>query len=191
MALPSQRRKTISSTEPRTMGLGPPITRRSFSVSLAAAGSLAMLGCSKGAQSQPSAVQADAPTAARAQARQMIVYRDPSCPCCEKWAAMAKEAGYSVRVVDHPDMQAIKAQYGVPQDLGSCHTAVVGNYAFEGHVPFGHVAKLLRERPDAILGLAVVGMPAGSPGMEVPGGETEPFEVMAFGKGIEPARFVV
>jgi hypothetical protein len=163
------------------------ITRRGFGVSLAAAGSLAMLGCSKGAQSQPSADVA--PAAAPAQARQMIVYRDPSCPCCEKWAAMAKEAGYLVRVVDHPDMPAIKAQYGVPEDLRSCHTAVVGGYAFEGHVPFAHLAKLLRERPDGILGLAVAGMPVGSPGMEVPGGETEPFEVMAFGKGIEPARF--
>ena len=169
------------------MRTGPLITRRDFSVSLAAAGSLAMLGCSKGAQSQPSADAA--PTAAPAQARQMIVYRDPSCPCCEKWAAMAKEAGYLVRVVDHPDMPAIKAQYGVPEDLRSCHTAIVGNYAFEGHVPFAHVAKLLRERPDGILGLAVAGMPAGSPGMEVPGGVTEPFEVMAFGKGRAPTRF--
>jgi hypothetical protein len=172
------------------MGHGPLITRRGFSVSLAAAGSLAMLGCSKGAQSQPSAAQAEAPTAEPVQALRMIVYRDPSCPCCEKWAAMAKDAGYRVRVVDHPDMPAIKAQYGVPETLRSCHTAIVGNYAFEGHVPFEHVAKLLRERPERILGLAVAGMPVGSPGMEVPGGETEPFEVMAFGKGIEPARFI-
>jgi len=171
------------------MGHGPPITRRSFSVSLAAAGSLAMLGCSKGAQSQPSAVQADAPAAAPAQARQMIVYRDPSCPCCEKWAAMAREAGYSVRVVDRPDMPAIKAQYGVPEDLRSCHTAIAGNYAFEGHVPFEHVAKLLRERPEGILGLAVAGMPAGSPGMEVPGGAKEDFEVMAFTKDGAPTPF--
>jgi hypothetical protein len=84
---------------------------------------------------------------------------------------------------------AIKAQYGVPEELRSCHTAIVGEYAFEGHVPFAHVARLLRERPDGILGLAVAGMPAGSPGMEVPGGESEPFEVMAFGKGMAPARF--
>jgi hypothetical protein len=166
---------------------GPHLSRRGFTASLAAAGTLAVLGCSKGARSQPT--QADAPTAGPAQARQMIVYRDPSCPCCEKWAAMAKEAGYLVRVVDHPDMPAIKAQYGVPEDLRSCHTAIVGSYAFEGHVPFEHVAKLLRDRPDGILGLAVAGMPAGSPGMEVPGGEVEPFEVMAFGKGIAPARF--
>src|SRR5687768_8436747 len=164
----------------------PELTRRTFAGAVAAFGTLVVLGCGEGAQSQATAASpADAP----AQARQMIVYRDPSCPCCEKWAAMAKDAGYLVRVVDHPDMPAIKAQYGVPEDLRSCHTAIVGSYAFEGHVPFAHVAKLLRERPDGILGLAVAGMPVGSPGMEVPGGKTEPFEVMAFGKGIEPARF--
>jgi hypothetical protein len=120
---------------------------------------------------------------------QMIVYRDPSCPCCEKWAAMATEAGYRVSVVDHPDMPAIKRQYGVPEDLRSCHTAIVGDYAFEGHVPFAHVARLLKERPESIAGLAVAGMPAGSPGMEVPSGEVEPFAVMAFGKGIAPKPY--
>lgn len=162
------------------------MTRRAFAGAVAASGALALLGCGERAQSQAPATDQ---TAAPAQARQMIVYRDPSCPCCEKWAAMAEDAGYLVRMVDHPDMPAIKAQYGVPEDLRSCHTAIVGNYAFEGHVPFAHVARLLRERPEGILGLAVAGMPAGSPGMEVPGGATEPFEVMAFGRGIASAPF--
>jgi hypothetical protein len=162
------------------------LTRRGFAGAVAAFGTLAVLGCSEGAQSREPAA---GPAAAPAQARQMVVYRDPSCPCCEKWAAIAEEAGYLVRVVDHPDMPAIKRQYGVPDDLRSCHTAIVGNYALEGHVPFAHVARLLRERPDGIAGLAVAGMPAGSPGMEVPGGAAEPFEVMAFGKGRAPAPF--
>lgn len=154
------------------------LTRRGFATAIAATGALAVLGCSKGAQSQPAAtIDGTEPTAA---ARQMIVYRDPNCPCCEKWAAMAEGAGYQVRVVDHPDMPAIKAQYGVPDSLRSCHTAIVGNYAIEGHVPFEHVERLLRERPAGILGLAVPGMPAGSPGMETPGGTREDFEVMAF-----------
>ncbi len=157
------------------------LTRRGFIASLAAAGTLAVLGCGKGAQGQPGA-ERNAPTAAPAHARQMVVYRDPDCPCCEKWAAMAEDAGYQVRVVDHPDMPAIKAQYGIPEDLRSCHTSIVGTYAFEGHVPFEHVARLLNERPAAISGLAVAGMPAGSPGMEVAGGATDPFEVMAFDK---------
>jgi hypothetical protein len=164
----------------------PELTRRTFAGAVAAFGALAVLGCGERAQSQAPAA---GPAAAPAEARQMIVYRDPSCPCCEKWAAMAKDAGYQVRVVDHPDMPAIKVQYGVPEDLRSCHTAVVGDYAFEGHVPFAHVARLLRDRPEGIIGLAVAGMPAGSPGMEVPGVEAEPFEVMAFGKGIAPAPF--
>jgi hypothetical protein len=157
------------------------LTRRRFATAIAATGALAVLGCSKGAQSQPAANPDVAGPPAGP--RQMIVYRDPNCPCCEKWAAMAQGAGYQVRVVDHPDMPAIKAQYGVPEELRSCHTAIVGNYAIEGHVPFEHVARLLQERPDGILGLAVAGMPAGSPGMEVPGGAKEDFEVMAFAKG--------
>ena len=161
------------------------LTRRSFAVSLAATGALVVLGCGKQAQSEPRVQAADEAAAkAPGEATQMIVYHDPGCPCCKKWAAMAKDAGYQVSVVDHPDMPAIKRQYGVPEDLRSCHTAIVGNYAFEGHVPFEHVARLLKERPGGIAGLAVAGMPAGSPGMEVPSGETEPFVVMAFGKGI-------
>jgi hypothetical protein len=170
-----------------TMSYQPELTRRTFSGTIAALGALAVLGCGEGAQSQATA--APTATAPPETLRQMVVYRDPSCPCCEKWAAMAKGAGYRVRMVDHPDMPSIKAQYGVPEDLLSCHTAVVGSYALEGHVPFEHVAKLLRERPEGIAGLAVAGMPAGSPGMDVAGDETEPFDVMAFGKGRAPTRF--
>ena len=83
-------------------------------------------------------------------------------------------------MVDHPDMPAIKRQYRVPEELASCHTAIVGNYAIEGHVPFESVERLLRERPVGVLGLAVAGMPAGSPGMEIPGRAKDPFEVIAF-----------
>ena len=161
-------------------------TRRGFATAAAAAGALAILGCTKDAQGQATAAEAGGPPAS---ARQMIVYRDPSCPCCEKWAAMAQDAGYRVRMIDHPDMPAIKAQYGVPDELGSCHTAIVGGYAIEGHVPFEHVARLLQDRPDGVLGLAVAGMPAGSPGMEVPGGAKENFEVMAFTRDSAPTPF--
>lgn len=152
------------------------LTRRGFAAALGAAGTLAVIGCSKAAKSQVLTVNADSG------AGQMVVYRDPSCPCCEKWAALARDAGYQVRVVDHPDMPAIKRQYGVPDELTSCHTAIVGGYAIEGHVPFEPIERLLRERPAGVLGLAVAGMPAGSPGMEVPGGAREDFEVMAFAR---------
>lgn len=83
-------------------------------------------------------------------------------------------------VTDHPDMPAIKRQYGVPEELLSCHTAVVGNYAVEGHVPLEDVKRLLVERPSGIRGIAVAGMPRGSPGMEVPDCSRDPFQVMAF-----------
>ena len=112
--------------------------------------------------------------------RPMLVYRDPDCGCCEEWAEIARTAGYRVEVVNRSDMAAVKARYGVPADLASCHTAIIGGYAIEGHVPMPHIAKLLDERQHGIVGLAVPGMPRGSPGMEMPDGTADPFEVMAF-----------
>ena len=168
---------------------GHSLTRRRFAAGIAAVGTLVVLGCSKPADGEARADADAAATKAPTEAMQMVVYRDPSCPCCEKWAAMAEDAGYTVSVVDHPDMPAIKRRYGVPHNLRSCHTAVIGDYAFEGHVPFAHIARLLDERPEGVAGLAVAGMPAGSPGMEVPSGEVEPFEVMAFGKGLAARPF--
>lgn len=119
-------------------------------------------------------------TPASAASTGMTVYRDPSCGCCEAWAGIARNAGYQVNVIDHPDMSAIKEQFGVPHDLLSCHTTVVGGYAIEGHVPLEDVQRLLSEKPAGIRGIAVAGMPLGSPGMEVPDGTKQPFQVMAF-----------
>ncbi|WP_227339861.1 DUF411 domain-containing protein [Sphingopyxis sp. P8] len=110
----------------------------------------------------------------------MLVYRDPGCSCCEDWAEIARVAGYRVEVVNRADMTAVKTRYGVPADLASCHTAIIGDYAIEGHVPMPHVAKLIDDRPRGIVGLAVPGMPRGSPGMEMADGTIDPFEVMAF-----------
>ena len=110
----------------------------------------------------------------------MAVYRDPECGCCEEWAERARAAGYSVTVLDRPDMPFIKEKYGVPVELRSCHTTVISGYALEGHVPLDAVARLLKNRPAAIKGIAVAGMPRGAPGMEVPDGSRDPFQVMAF-----------
>ena len=110
----------------------------------------------------------------------MTVYRDPSCGCCEAWASLARQAGYQVSLVDHPDMAAIKKRLGVPEELASCHTCEVQGYTIEGHVPFEDVRRLLSERPKDIKGLAVAGMPRGSPGMEMPNGAKDAFDVMAF-----------
>ncbi len=119
----------------------------------------------------------------------MLVYRDPECGCCEAWADIARAAGYAVTVENRSDMPAVKARYGVPDELASCHTAIVGGYAIEGHVPMPHVAKLLRDKPRDIRGIAVPGMPRGSPGMEMPDGSTDAFEVMAFAGDGKVAQF--
>jgi len=106
------------------------------------------------------------------------VSRSPSCGCCGDWITHMRAAGFTVndRLID--DLAPLKAQLGVPADLQSCHTAVVDGYAIEGHVPAEDVRRLLRERP-AAAGLAVPGMPLGSPGMEV-GGQADSYEVILF-----------
>jgi len=110
----------------------------------------------------------------------MIVFRDPSCGCCKSWAELARKAGYQVDLRDDQDMPGVKRRLGVPDELSSCHTAEVAGMVVEGHVPFEDVARLLREKPQGVRGIAVPGMPAGSPGMEVPGGTKQPFQVIAF-----------
>ena len=164
------------------------ISRRRFGIGLAAFAGVAVAGCGRAAEN---ARRSDDATdaAARPTAVSMTVYRDPSCGCCEAWAELATGAGYQVSVIDHPDMPAIKKQYGVPDELSSCHTAIVAGYAIEGHVPCEHVSQLLETKPAEIRGIAVAGMPRGSPGMEMPDGSKDSFEVMAFDKAGRFARF--
>lgn len=106
----------------------------------------------------------------------MTVNKDPNCSCCTGWADHIRDAGFPVTIVPADDLKATRARLGVPDDLAGCHTAEVDGYVVEGHVPAAAVKRLLAERPRAI-GLAVKGMPAGSPGM---GGEPEVYEVMLF-----------
>lgn len=94
----------------------------------------------------------------------MTVHKDPDCGCCTAWADLAEEAGYEVTIVEDGDLYAAKDRLGVPAALQSCHTVEVDGYVVEGHVPLEALARLLEERPDAT-GIAVPGMPAGSPGM--------------------------
>ena len=108
----------------------------------------------------------------------MTVYKSPTCGCCKAWVERVKSAGFAVTVKDMPDVEPTKRTMRVPEKLWSCHTAIVGGYTLEGHVPPDLVLKLLRERPKAA-GLAVPGMPAGSPGMEV-GGMKDPYDVVLF-----------
>lgn len=96
---------------------------------------------------------------------EMTVYHDPSCGCCGKWIEHMQANGFAVENIPSRDMNSIKLDLGVPRNLPSCHTAVVGDYVIEGHVPAEDVKRLLAGQPDA-RGLSVPGMPLGSPGME-------------------------
>lgn len=109
------------------------------------------------------------------------VWKSPTCGCCSAWVAHLVDAGFSVSAqnVSDDELQATKARLGVPTSLRSCHTASVGGYVIEGHVPAGDIKLLLSFEPE-IMGLAVPGMPIGSPGMEM-GNETERYDTIAFG----------
>ena len=158
------------------------LTRRRLIFGLATTTGLVLVGCGQARKPDSGTVgttKLNASSTAAAKAA-MTVYRDPSCGCCEAWAGVARNAGYQVNVIDHPDMPAIKAQYGVPDELLSCHTTIAGGYAVEGHVPLEDVQRLLKEKPAGIRGIGVAGMPLGSPGMEAPDGTKQPFQVMAF-----------
>ena len=108
-------------------------------------------------------------------------YRNPGCGCCEKWSGLMKEAGFATTMEDDANLAQRKASLGVPADIAGCHTAIIGQYIIEGHVPPADVIKFLNEKPDA-LGLAVPGMPAESPGMEA-GGTADKYDVLLFTKG--------
>ncbi|NMF88755.1 DUF411 domain-containing protein [Aromatoleum petrolei] len=98
---------------------------------------------------------------------EVVMYKDPNCGCCGKWAEHMRAAGFSVKEIKSTDMGAIKRAAGVPQALSSCHTAKVGGYFVEGHVPAADVKRLLAEKPK-VAGISAPGMPQGSPGMEGP-----------------------
>ena len=109
----------------------------------------------------------------------VVVYKSPTCGCCAKWAEHVNAAGFTSETTNMPDVSPIKVKHGVPPQLASCHTSLVGGYVIEGHVPAEDIRRLLRERP-AIVGLAAPGMPAGSPGMDIP--NSPPYQVLTFDK---------
>jgi hypothetical protein len=138
-----------------------PISRRAWLSATAAAAGLLLTG-----------------RASAAPAKAITIYKSPTCGCCAKWVDHVRAAGFAATVHDTDDVDAIKAKYGVPKGLQSCHTALVEGYVVEGHVPAADVLRLLRERPK-VRGLAVPGMPAGSPGLEM-GGAADRYDVVAF-----------
>ena len=139
------------------------MTRRSLVTGLAAASLLA--------HSHPLRAQ-DLP--------KIVVSKDPTCGCCTGWVEHLRKAGFTAEVVETSEINRVKVRLGVPQDLASCHTAVIGGYVIEGHVPADAIKRLLAEEPMG-KGLAVAGMPMGSPGMEMEGIAPETYEVVLFG----------
>jgi hypothetical protein len=126
------------------------------------------------------ALSAILPATARADGAVVLtVYKDPSCGCCTKWVEHLRAAGLRPVLHDRNDMDALKDSLGVPASLRSCHTAVAGKYVIEGHVPASDLARLVSTAPKGVLGLAVPDMPAGSPGMEMPG-RRDRYDVIAF-----------
>ena len=106
----------------------------------------------------------------------VLVHKTPTCGCCGSWIEHLRDAGFSVEAQDHDDLGPAKERLGVPYGKGSCHTAEVGGYLVEGHVPAEDIKRLLAEKPDA-RGLVLPGMPVGSPGMESPDGFVQPYTV--------------
>jgi len=115
-------------------------------------------------------------------ANSIAMHRDPGCGCCEQWAKQVRQQfGRDVQIIDDARRDVLQRKMGVPADLGSCHTAIVDGMAFEGHVPIADMKRALAQHPKGVSGLAVPGMPMGSPGMEMPGMKAQPYEVIAFG----------
>ena len=128
-----------------------------------------------------SATVAALPLLVRAQAPAKVlveVWKDPNCGCCKDWVTHLQGQGFAVKVNESGN-QAMRAKLGIAEKLGSCHTALVGGYAVEGHVPAADIRRLLKDRPQAI-GLAVPGMPVGAPGMDAPvyGNRRDPYDVL-------------
>lgn len=148
-----------------------------FGIAAASAAGIGALWSGAGAQAP--AVNAPEAIAVAADAPLVTLYKNPSCACCGEWGEHLEENGFRVKVEEAGwDLMRIKGEHGVSPELASCHTAVVGDYVLEGHVPADVLQQLLEERPQ-IRGLAVPGMPAGVPGMPAAGPNRAPYEVLA------------
>lgn len=111
--------------------------------------------------------------------RRITIYKTPECDCCRKWVEHVKKTGWIIDVRDMADVTKIKDNAGVPKSVRSCHTAIVGRFVFEGHVPADLMISFM-DRPRGVAGLAVPGMPVGPPGMEAPGRPADHYQVVGF-----------
>ncbi len=126
----------------------------------------------------PTRLIQDKQTALKAKAADVTVYRSPDCSCCGGWINHLKAQGFEIKDFPTPDIEAVKQKYNVPDNLTSCHTAIVNGYVIEGHVPADDIKRLLQEKPN-VAGLSVPQMPVGTPGMEI-GNQKDPFTVFSF-----------
>ena len=160
--------------------------RQSFAAVALVAG-IALAACNQAPAAQPSTGSASAAPAGggtqheaqlgrNVRLPRMLVTKSPTCGCCHLWVEHMRKAGFQIEVRDVDDINLVKQRVGVPYGKGSCHTAEVNGYFIEGHVPAADVKRLLAEKPHA-KGLVVPGMPAGSPGMEMPDGRVQPYVV--------------
>ncbi|MBE9078107.1 DUF411 domain-containing protein [Romeria aff. gracilis LEGE 07310] len=159
-------------------------TAQFLTVGLAAAG-VGLTGCTL-AQGPEAETGEDGAQGVMTQ--ELTVFRSPTCSCCGKWIEHMEAAGFQVQDEIAEDMTAVKQQYGVPANLASCHTTVADGYVIEGHIPAAYVQRLLTEKPD-VAGIAVPGMPIGSPGMES-GDYVEPYTVFSFTEDGNTETFV-
>lgn len=142
---------------------------------------------SVGAGAVNNAINGESGTVAGAETKLVAtVYKSPTCGCCGEYISYLKKQGFEVAMENKSDMKPIKKLYGIPQDMQSCHTTVMGDYVVEGHVPIEAIQKLLKEKPE-IDGIALPGMPQGSPGM--PGIKQGKFEIFGL-KGGESKEFM-
>ncbi len=153
--------------------------RTKSAIALALILPLAASGCAENdaSTSGSQALAAEAPAAAGQELPTVLVYKTATCGCCNGWIEHLEAAGFTVDARDTRDLMVVKRDAGVPTQLSSCHTAIVDGYVVEGHIPAEHVKSLLADRPD-VAGIAVPGMPIGSPGME--GANPQPYQVYSF-----------
>lgn len=110
---------------------------------------------------------------------EMTVYRSPTCGCCGVWVDHAQKHGFKIEDIKTDEMEALKQKHNIPPELASCHTTIIDGYVMEGHIPADDIKRFLAEKPDNMVGLAVPGMPIGTPGMEAKDIK-QPFQVLAF-----------